>query len=57
MNEEFINAIIDLEQEKGIDAEILFSAIETALITVTMLLLFGLMIYVSFNDILRLFGK
>lgn len=31
--------------------------VETALITVTMLLLFGLMIYVSFNDILRLFGK
>ena len=33
MNAEFINAINDLEQEKGIDAEILFSAIETALIT------------------------
>ena len=33
MNSEFINAINDLEQEKGIDAEILFSAIETALIT------------------------
>lgn len=33
MNSEFINAINDLEQEKGIDAEILFNAIETALIT------------------------
>ena len=33
MNEEFIGAIIDLEKEKGIDSEILFSAIETALIT------------------------
>jgi len=29
--------------------------VETAMITVTMLLLFGLMIYVTFNDILRLF--
>lgn len=30
--------------------------VETALITITMLLLFGLIIYVSFNDILRLLG-
>jgi regulator of sigma E protease len=30
--------------------------VETALITVTMILLFGLMIYVTFNDILRLVG-
>ena len=30
--------------------------VETALITVTMLLLFGLMIYVTFGDILRLLG-
>lgn len=30
--------------------------VETALITVTMLLLFGLIIFVSFNDILRLLG-
>ncbi len=29
--------------------------VETALITITMLLLFGLIIFVSFNDILRLF--
>lgn len=33
MNADFINAIIDLEKEKGIDAEILFNAIEVALIT------------------------
>ena len=33
MNEEFIGAIIELEKEKGIDPEILFSAIEAALIT------------------------
>lgn len=30
--------------------------VETALITVTMLLLFGLIIFVSFNDVLRLLG-
>lgn len=30
--------------------------VETALITITMLLLFGLIIFVSFNDILRLIG-
>ncbi len=30
--------------------------VETMLITITMLLLFGLMIFVSFNDILRLLG-
>ena len=30
--------------------------VETALITITMLLLFGLIIFVSFNDILRLLG-
>lgn len=30
--------------------------VETALITITMLLLFGLIIYVSFNDVLRLLG-
>lgn len=30
--------------------------VETALITITMLLLFGLMIFVTFEDILRLFG-
>ena len=30
--------------------------VETALITITMLLLFGLMIYVTFGDILRLLG-
>lgn len=30
--------------------------VETALITITMFLLFGLIIYVSFNDILRLLG-
>lgn len=30
--------------------------VETVLITVTMLLLFGLMIYVTFNDIMRLIG-
>ena len=30
--------------------------VETVLITVTMLLLFGLIIFVSFNDILRLLG-
>ena len=29
--------------------------VETALITVTMILLFGLMIFITFNDILRLF--
>ena len=33
MNSEFINAIGDLEREKGISAEILFDAIEVALIT------------------------
>jgi len=33
MNSEFINAIGDLEKEKGISAEILFDAIEVALIT------------------------
>jgi len=33
MNSEFINAIGDLEREKGIRAEILFDAIEVALIT------------------------
>lgn len=33
MNSEFINAIGDLEAEKGISAEILFDAIEVALIT------------------------
>jgi regulator of sigma E protease len=30
--------------------------VETALISITMILLFGLIIYVSFNDILRLIG-
>ena len=30
--------------------------VETALITITMLLLFGLMIYITFNDIMRLIG-
>ena len=29
--------------------------VETALITITMILLFGLMIFVTFNDVLRLF--
>ena len=33
MNSEFINAIGDLEKERGISAEILFDAIEAALIT------------------------
>jgi len=33
MNSEFINAIGDLERERGISAEILFDAIEVALIT------------------------
>ena len=33
MNSEFINAIADLEKERGISAEILFDAIEVALIT------------------------
>lgn len=33
MNSEFINAIGDLEKERGISAEILFDAIEVALIT------------------------
>ena len=33
MNSEFIGAIMELEKERGIDSEILFEAIETALIT------------------------
>lgn len=33
MNSEFINAIADLEKERGISSEILFDAIEVALIT------------------------
>ena len=33
MNSEFINAIGDLEKERGISADILFEAIEVALIT------------------------
>lgn len=33
MNADFINAVIDLEKEKGISSEILFDAIEIALIT------------------------